>query len=405
MLLTAIIPTYNEAEHLERCLLALGSAPVIVVDAESSDSTADIVRKHGKTLISTPFRNRGYQLGLGAEVAKSPFLLFLHADCVLDQRALNYLYQADRAYAFRLQFEPCRPWLCKLNQWGANLRSRYLGLPYGDQGLCISKERFEALGGYPPIKQMEDVMLIEKIRQHMPLELLDIPLLTSSRKYERQGWARTTAKHLRTISDWKLRPRKNAVVYFVKNPELSPVKTRLAKTIGKEKACAVYRLCIEAIVAQARRLQDVSVFFACHEQARNPLIPEEFSCFPQSSGHLGNKMLEAINGLLPHYDKVAVLGSDAPTLPDDHIMQCFSTQEDFVLGPTCDGGYYLLAASKQLSCDALDDVRFSTEHAKMDTQSALQKLGSVAELTEWFDIDEYEDLAHWGDRRIRALLS
>ncbi len=405
LVLSVIIPTYNEEAHIERCLSRLKDVEVIVVDACSSDATPDIVRRMNTTLITTKFRNRGYQLNLGAQAASGRQLLFLHADSLVDETSLQFPFQQDRAYTFLLKFDPCRPFLCKLNELGANLRTRLLGWPYGDQGLCITKAAFDKIGGYPPLKQMEDVAIIERIQRTMPLEVLNAYIVTSARKYQAGGWARTTADHWRAIARWKLFPKKHAAVFFVKNPDCSSVKTRLAKTIGTEQAKEVYQLCLQATVAQAERLKGVEVFFATHEDAPNPYVPNGFPTFHQGSSGLGSKMLRILNRLLHHYESVAILGSDAPTLPDEYILDALNRPQDFVLGPTRDKGYYLIAARKPVLDDALDEVRFSSEHAFQDTAAILKQRGTLATLPEWYDIDEYEDLKHWSDGRIRSLLA
>jgi glycosyltransferase A (GT-A) superfamily protein (DUF2064 family) len=188
---------------------------------------------------------------------------------------------------------------------------------------------------------------------------------------------------------------RSAVVFFVKNPDQSPVKTRLAERVGVHNAIAFYKLCLKAVANQAVRLQDgwgTDVYFATHEFTTNPYIPNQYPTLFQAKGGLGAKLITAINGLLEQYESVTILGSDAPALPDEYIIKGATADDPFALGPTLDGGYYLISAKKKLPIDCLDAARFSTEHALEDTAACLQAYGGVSMLPKSFDVDTFEDL-------------
>jgi hypothetical protein len=86
-----------------------------------------------------------------------------------------------------------------LNTIGANLRSRWLGLPFGDQGLLMPRRVFEALGGFAERHQggEDHAMVWSARRSGVPLQALRAPIFTSARKYAHRGWWATTAEHLR----------------------------------------------------------------------------------------------------------------------------------------------------------------------------------------------------------------
>ena len=146
---------------------------------------------------------RAQQMNAGAHAASRPFLWFLHADSRLTPGALDALGRSitaapDALHYFDLAFLDDGPPLMPLNQWGARMRSRWGGMPFGDQGFCLRRETWEALGGFrTDVAYGEDHLLVWKAR-HMgvPLRPVGAMLLTSARKYRERGWLRTTARHL-----------------------------------------------------------------------------------------------------------------------------------------------------------------------------------------------------------------
>ena len=151
---------------------------------------------------------RAAQQNHGAASASSHFLWFLHADSGLEADALAVLWQrlsADSSalWYFDLHFLPDGPRLMWLNALGAQLRSRLLGMPFGDQGLALSRESFARLGGFrEDARYGEDHLLVWAARRSgVRLRSVGRPIHTSARKYQQQGWLRTTLSHFRLT--WK----------------------------------------------------------------------------------------------------------------------------------------------------------------------------------------------------------
>ena len=204
---TVVIPTLNAADTLGPCLGALGEAlfdgvihEVILADGGSSDGIEDIADQIGAKLIQAP-RGRGSQLDAGAKAASAPWLLFLHADTVLEAGwgAAVLAHIADHpgcAAWFRLSFDVAHRPARMVAGW-ANLRSRWLGLPYGDQGLLVSRALLDKVGGVPALPLMEDVALARRLRGR--LRPLSARAVTSAAKYEQQGWFRRGARNLGTL--------------------------------------------------------------------------------------------------------------------------------------------------------------------------------------------------------------
>jgi rSAM/selenodomain-associated transferase 2 len=176
----------------------------VIVDGGSRDNTRDMAVAAGARLISTA-PGRGHQLMTGAELAQGPWLLFLHADTVLDphwrEEVARFMAEpphAQMAAVFRFALDDPYPAARRLERW-VERRVRYLGLPYGDQGLLIHRDYYRSLGGYRPLPLMEDVDLVRRIGRRR-LVLLRATATTSPRRWQRDGWLRRSAINLGCLS-------------------------------------------------------------------------------------------------------------------------------------------------------------------------------------------------------------
>ncbi len=145
---------------------------------------------------------RAHQMNVGAAHSRGEFLWFLHADCQVTFEALASLDKSLTDFPgvisyFDLAFAEGSPTLTRLNAWGVWMRSHCLWLPFGDQGLCMSRETFELLQGFcEEVPYGEDHLLIWAAhRERIPLRCVGATLKTSARKYEANGWFSTTAQH------------------------------------------------------------------------------------------------------------------------------------------------------------------------------------------------------------------
>jgi len=210
---SAVIPVLDAADRIGPCLAALAEgafdgliAEVVIADGGSTDAIAEIAEAVGARLIEAP-RGRGPQLATGAAAARAPWLLFLHADTVLPPgwpAAMRAHIETapDRAGWCRLAFDS-EAGMARLTAAWANLRARRLALPYGDQGLLISRAVYEAAGGYPPVPLMEDVALVRRLGRRR-LAPLGITATTSAARYRADGWLRRGALNLSTLALWHL---------------------------------------------------------------------------------------------------------------------------------------------------------------------------------------------------------
>ena len=196
-----IIPVLNDVLVLRRTLAGLPAGPdleVMVVDGGSTDGSWEAAAAFVHLRRLRAPRGRGAQMNAGAAAAQGEILAFLHADTRLGPEHLAVLRRAaaDPAFgagAFELGLSPPRPAL-KLIAWGANLRGRLLGLPYGDQVLILRRQLFEALGGFAH-RRPEDLDLVIRLRRFTRLRLLRPPVASSGRRWLQGGYLYTTCKN------------------------------------------------------------------------------------------------------------------------------------------------------------------------------------------------------------------
>jgi rSAM/selenodomain-associated transferase 2 len=206
--LDVVIPTLNAGQRLERTLASLRdggpSVFVIVCDGGSRDESVAIARAAGALVVTTS-TGRGRQLAAGAAAGARPWLLFLHADTVLAagwhaavEAFIGQSTDATRVGHFRLRFDS-RAHAARRVERLAAWRCRTFGLPYGDQGLLISRQLYQRLGGFRPLPLMEDVDLVRRIGR-ASLVALDADAVTSAERYERDGWLLRPLRNLSCLA-------------------------------------------------------------------------------------------------------------------------------------------------------------------------------------------------------------
>lgn len=199
-----VIPTLNEERYLPRLLedLQWVSLPleVTVVDGGSSDATVALARAGGAAVVTAP-TGRASQMNLGARRARGEWLCFLHADVRLPAQARDDLVRVAvgtgaEAAVWRLAIDGPGWWL-RVVEYGALIRDRVGGFPYGDQGMLVRRPLFERLGGFPDVPVMEDVAFARTVRRATALRRLPSPVLVSARRWEAEGpyrtWLRNSA--------------------------------------------------------------------------------------------------------------------------------------------------------------------------------------------------------------------
>lgn len=197
--LSIVIPALDAAGRVPATLAALDEGrraglvrEVILADGGSCDGTARLAEQAGARVLEG-FSGRGRQLAAGADAAQGDWLLFLHADTVLGpgwagaaRAFMDDAGNATRAAVFRLALDDPDPRARRIERL-ARWRGRVFGLPYGDQGLLISRALYDSVGGFRQLPLMEDVDLVRRIGRGR-LTVLDAEAVTSAERYRAGGW-------------------------------------------------------------------------------------------------------------------------------------------------------------------------------------------------------------------------
>jgi rSAM/selenodomain-associated transferase 2 len=188
-------------------LAALRVAPaaeIVLADGGSTDDTIAIAQWAGARVVSAPL-GRGSQLAVGANAAAGKWLLFLHADCVPDEgwskAAAAFTAAPDaesRAGYFDFALDDPDPSARRLERIVA-WRCRALGLPYGDQGLLISRKLYDEVGGFAPLPLMEDLDLVRRLGRQR-LARIGARCVASARRYRSEGYWRRPLRNLVCLS-------------------------------------------------------------------------------------------------------------------------------------------------------------------------------------------------------------
>ena len=205
--ISVVVPVLDEADTLAQSLCPLQSGrghgvEVIVVDGGSRDRTRCVASPLCDRLLGAP-RGRARQMNTGAAHARGRVLLFLHADTRLPSGWVELVRDAlgnrGREWGrFDVRLDGAHPML-RVVERAMNLRSRLSGIATGDQAIFVTRGAFRAAGGFPDIALMEDVALSRALRARSRPVRLRAAALTSSRRWERNGIARTI------VLMWRLR--------------------------------------------------------------------------------------------------------------------------------------------------------------------------------------------------------
>jgi len=195
---------------------------------------------------------------------------------------------------------------------------------------------------------------------------------------------------------------KNCVLCFIKHPKSNNAKSRLAKEIGAQKAGALYSLMIEDVLDVLQKVKAETIIFYYQKK----YLPEfekrfgaDFKYIEQKGNNLGRKLNNAFKYVKEKYKKILVVGSDVPAISEKIINSAFKSLNsyDCVIGPSYDGGYYLIGfRDKKYTDKVFNRISWSTDKVFSQTRDILKnqkiKYAKVPKLT---DIDNIESLRNF----------
>ena len=203
--LTIVVPVLNEAAIIVAALQALAplrarGAEIVVADGGSRDGTAQLAKPFADRII-TVRGGRGVAMNAGAALGTGDALLFLHADTALPDGTDRLIDAAlaHRAWGrFDLRIAGSHPLFAVIARM-INWRSRLTGIATGDQAIFVTREAFEAVGGFPDLPLMEDIAISRRLKRLCRPFCIGTPAVTSGRRWEHNGVVRTI------LLMWRLR--------------------------------------------------------------------------------------------------------------------------------------------------------------------------------------------------------
>ena len=203
---SAILPVRNETpdtlKNLQSLINLSGILEVILIDASDDRRTVDALEKFAESsplvyLIHSEESGRAFQMNLGVQRARGTLLWFLHADTTVPRNSVklmtNSLSKDHRWGRFDVQFDSSEP-IMKIIAFFMNLRSALSGICTGDQAIFVEYDSFQRVQGYPNIAIMEDIEISKQLKKISPPARLKIPVSTSARRWESDGYFRTIIK-------------------------------------------------------------------------------------------------------------------------------------------------------------------------------------------------------------------
>jgi glycosyltransferase A (GT-A) superfamily protein (DUF2064 family) len=373
----------------------------IIVAASYQNNEAKNLEEKVDQFLSIHNSTRAKALNAGAEIAKNEMLWFLHLDSnisLIDNLDFEKV-DDQKINTFLLKFDDEK---LKYNSVGANLRTKYFKLPFGDQSFIINRRLFNFIGEFTEsVDKGEDHEFIWKAKTvGVQVNIISNYILSSSIKYKEHPILQT----LNTVKDTILqifkfyKPKKKYVIcHFFKDPKSPKSKTRLRKDISDEFVNELNENLIEILsdninqIKKNKFIYQISVSELDHKNYAYKFSRITDGLYLTSQNELGASMKEVIEFNLRYFKKVVIVGTDIPFLSAKDIIDSLkSTSAKNVFYPTLDGGFCLLATSDNKILDIIDKVKYGTDTVLSDLTKNVSKL--LIDNKFYQDIDVKEDL-------------
>ena len=189
------------------------------------------------------------------------------------------------------------------------------------------------------------------------------------------------------------------VIIFIKNPSLGKVKTRLAKEVRDQEALNIYKALLTYTRQVSKEVRALRfLFYADYINEQDEWSNQKFIKGLQDQGDLGDRITEAFRITLEQCEKAVIIGSDCPQIKASHVEAAFEAlnKKDVVIGPTIDGGYYLLGM-KKLHLPLIEDIPWSSgQEFEVTLKRALKNHLTIEVLEALADVDYKEDWEKFG---------
>jgi len=373
----------------------------IIVAASYQNNEAKNLEEKVDQFLSIHNSTRAKALNAGAEIAKNEMLWFLHLDSnisLIDNLDFEKV-DDQKINTFLLKFDDEK---LKYNSVGANLRTKYFKLPFGDQSFIINRRLFNFIGEFTEsVDKGEDHEFIWKAKTvGVQVNIISNYILSSSIKYKEHPILQT----LNTVKDTVLqifkfyKPKKKYVIcHFFKDPKSPKSKTRLRKDISDEFVNELNENLIEILsdninqIKKNKFIYQISVSEMDHKNYAYKFSRITDGLYLTSQNEIGASMKEVIEFNLRYFKKVVIVGTDIPFLSAKDIIDSLkSTSAKNVFYPTLDGGFCLLATSDNKILDIIDKVKYGTDTVLSDLTKNVSKL--LIDNKFYQDIDVKDDL-------------
>jgi len=198
----------------------------------------------------------------------------------------------------------------------------------------------------------------------------------------------------------------NAIILFARDPVAGQVKTRLHPYLDQDTIFRLYLCFLNDSLGILGKVKNADRFAGVYPSSQSGFFPRlrtdaSLAVFDQEGGDLGERMKNAFQERIKEgYRRVVIIGSDSPSLPAAHIEKALASDKDVVIGPSADGGYYLIGMGPKL-VDVFAGVAWGSDAVLAQTLDRLRSTDCSLELLPpWYDVDRPEDLkflkAHLG---------
>ena len=373
----------------------------VVVASSSQNIEAKKLEEHVDQFLTIENSTRAKALNAGARAANNSLLWFVHLDSdlsLIDPSDFEKIDQ-EKVNTFLLKFNDEK---FKLNSKGANFRTKYLGLPFGDQSFIIHKHLFNFIGEYTVgLYEGEDHEFVWKAKKiGIKINIIENFIISSNEKYISKPISQTLITLSKTVSQiLKFRKQRatSVICHFIKDPKSLKSKTRLRKELTEkfvndlnEGLMGIVTDNIKEIKSN-KSIHQITVSEKIHKDYALEFSKKTDGLYLTTQEELGKSMKEVIAFNFKYFQKIVIVGSDIPFLTAKDITDCLKVRSaKNIFYPTLDGGFCLLATSDNKIIDVLDKIKYGTDSVLENLTKNISQLFINNKFYQ--DIDVKEDL-------------